>query len=411
MTSSGLPEPPAYNTALSRHLQAAEPELWSWFASTPNGQGDDSAEIDLLKSAYRMDGGVHDVLTGHATLLAHQLGIDRPIALYQELGTQTGAGAGEGERNARVMELNGTIHVVFSGDLLDLLDETERQVVLAHELGHIALWDRDELAVLDHLVHRLASEAHDDHALAETARRLRLHTEVWADSVAAAKLGLNPVVSTIVKTSTGLRQVEPDAYLRQAQQIIESDPGSSRGLTHPEMHIRVACLAARSSPMDDMAADRLIDKLIGGDDDLDRLDLLAQVRVSALVGRVLTAGTAVLSDGEAGADGPSTNHRLAGYLAGYAQRGGPWAAGPGPLLADGELSQAQPSIRHLAAAILVDLAMACEATDDLDDLRLLSNEADRLGLAAEFDRVLAKATDRSPAEAKRLRATAQGTVS
>ncbi len=398
-----VPPLPAYNLALRDHLRATEPELWDWFAAASRNTAEadrnshDDAEVELLKTAYRMEGGIHDVLCASATLQAHQLGLDREVVLYQELRTE--------ERNARVFELNGRIHIVFGGDLLELLDEGEQRVVLAHELAHVALWEREngDLRVLDHMIHRLAAEAYDDNALVETARRLRLHTEAWADWVSVALADdLGVAVSTIVKIGTGLRRVEAGAYLRQANQILETDPGSSRGLTHPEMHIRVAGLAARSNATTPEAAEPLLDTLISGDDDLDRLDLLGQLRVQRLIGRVLNHGQTLLADRR----GPDPNnprtHRLSAYLANYPELTSDHADRAQPL-DDGELSEAQPSIRQLTAAFLVDLAMACEDSDSLDDLRRLSGEADRLGVATEFDRVLAKATDRSPAETKRLR--------
>lgn len=38
--------------------------------------------------------------------------------------------------------------------------------------------------------------------------------------------GDGAMVSTVVKLNTGLRNVDPEAHLGQARQIIESDPGS-----------------------------------------------------------------------------------------------------------------------------------------------------------------------------------------
>ena len=375
-------ETPSYHVELAEYLQRTEPELWRWFeeSSHVRDRNNDEAELALLKSAYRLDGGAHDVLVGYATLLADRFGLDEKVVLYQQLGT--------GERNARVFRLNEQIHVVFSGDLLDLLSSDEQHAVLAHELAHIALWERDEgtYLVLDHLVHRLASEQGASDALIETARRLRLHTEVWADAAATTMVDdVETVVAAVVKVNAGLRHVDATAYLRQAAQILERDSGASESWSHPELHIRVACIEARERE----SSSELINALVSGKDDLDRLDLLGQVRMQELTRRVLATGkSAIPSSG--GADT---------YARSYPDLDVE-SAQPLPV---GELADHEPSVRWMSAAILVDLVLADGATDTLDEVRGVSAAAERLGVATEFDKILGRATERSAAEAARLR--------
>ncbi len=373
---------PAYHGALAAHLQSTEPELWRWFkeSSAVAQRQDDSAELELLKSAYRLDGGMHEVLVGHAAMLASRFEIAEPIVLYQELG--------DGQRNARVFRLNRQVHVVFSGDLLDLLSVDEQHAVLAHELAHIALWQRESdcYFVLDHLVHRLASEPLAADAVIETARRLRLHTEVWADAASAEVIGSVPtVVSAVVKINAGLRHVDPEAYLRQAAQVLELDSSASEAWSHPELHIRVACIEARNR---EASAD-VISQLVSGPDDLERLDILGQARIQQLAAQVVKSGSQVIGAN----DGTDT------YLRSYPELaidGAVW-------LHDGEIAEYEPSIRWMAAALLVDLALADGATEQLDELRALSTEAVRHGTGVEFDKILARATDRTAAEAARIR--------
>ncbi len=382
MVGLGLLTIPSYHRELVTHLRATEPELWAWFSesSAVADRQDDSAEVALLTSAYRLEGGVHDVLVGHATLLAHRFGITDPIVLYQELGS--------GERNARVFRLNGRINVVFSGDLLDLLDNDEQVAVLAHELAHIALWSADDSAyyVLDHLIHRLASEPIAADAVVETARRLRLHTEIWADAMATEVVDSIPaVVTSIVKVNAGIRHVEADAYLRQAAEILELDARASQAWTHPELHIRVACIEARSRGTSESATS----DLVSGPDDLERLDLLGQIRLQELVRRVLRSGADIVGENE-GTDS---------YLASYPE----FDLSAVTPVADGELTGHEPSIRWMAAAMLVDLALCDGSSEGLDDLRNLSMEAERQGVADEFDKVLARAMDRTPPQTHRIR--------
>ncbi len=366
-------ETPPYHERLREHLKATEPELWAWFreALDPDQASIEQAELELLKSTYRLDGDVHGVLSGFAPLIAGRLGLDDEVVLYQDLGA--------GERNARVTRLGGRIHVVFSGDLLDLLDVHEQEAVLAHELAHVALHDRMErdYLVLDHLVHRADVEAITNHVIGETARRLRLHTEVFADAVAHEVIGdIGPVVASIVKVNTGLRNVDPDAYLRQARQIIEVDPSSSHGWTHPELHIRVACLAARSTEV----TDAVVSQLIEGPDDLDRIDLLGQLRLQAIVARVLASAGSVHVDDE----------DLRSYLKNFPDVNTD-AAG---LIRDDELLEASPSVRHLLGAMHVDVALLGDG-EGLDRITTFSTEAQRQGVGAEFDKVLSRAPERT----------------
>lgn len=390
---------PAYHAELRDFLTADEPELWQWFAESKElaVRSDDEAELELLKSAIRLDGGVHDVLAAHATLLRDAFEITDPVVVYQELGSS--------QRNAHVFRLNGQVNVVFGGDLLELLEPSEQQVILAHELAHIALWNRDDgdFGVLDQMIHRLASDPAADDTVIETARRLRLHTEVWADAAAVTVLDdLHTAVAAMVKTSSGLRHVDPAAYLRQAEQILALESRATTAWTHPELHIRVACLSAYQMAAHRDAAGAVVATLINGPDDLDRLDLLGQLRLQRLAERVL-ATTVAAGRPTAGSD-RSTSDAVGDYLARYGDLD---IDGAKPIAKD-ELGELAPSVRWFAASLLVDRALVDDRVDDLGDLRAMSAEADRQGVAEEFDKILAKATEQTRAEVAALRSRTAG---
>jgi hypothetical protein len=389
---------PAYHEALRQHLEVTEPEMWAWFSegAFPSTEAIAQAELDILKTSYRLDGGMHDALVGAATLMAGRMGLDFGITLYQELGG--------GDRNARVILLGNHIHVVFAGDLLELLDYGEQQTVLAHELAHIALWDREDRAyrILDDMVHRMDAEPLAEDAIAETARRLRLHTEVWADAVALAITGdRDASISSIVKVHAGLRNVDPGAYLRQAQQILTADPSASQGWTHPELHVRVACLAARESAM----ADEMIRTLVEGPDDLDRLDLLGQLRLAELARRILATGAALDADRGEGAEAEAYRQSYRSLKPGSAELSLHELRERAEPFSDGELAEATPSVRFFCAALLIDqVLLGSGAEAGLSEAGVFSVEAERIGIETEFDKILGRATSRTAAEMRRLRA-------
>jgi hypothetical protein len=155
---------PEYHRALRAHLETTEPELWRWFgeAADPTSEQIDQAERQPLKTCYRLDGDGHSGLAGVAQVVAGRLGIDREVVLYQELHSD--------DRNARVVSLGDRIHITWAGDLLDLFTVDEQEAVLAHELAHSHLLERDERAywILDHMVHRMDADQSAPDALGET---------------------------------------------------------------------------------------------------------------------------------------------------------------------------------------------------------------------------------------------------
>jgi hypothetical protein len=395
------PTIPEYHEALRQLMEHEQPALWRWFVQSVRTSEHDAAEaeLELLKSAYRLDGDGHAALAGIAQVLAGKLGLAGDVVLYQALD-DTGRG-----RNAGVTMLGDVAHVVFAGDLLSLLDLHEQEAVLAHELAHVWLFQHDEGAfrVLDHLVHRLAAES-DAPTVAETARRLRLHTEVFADRMAvelvaapsrarhesdASDTSTDPdtlatVVRALVKLHSGLHHVDAAAYLRQAREILEADSSASLAWTHPELHVRIACLAARDTD----GIGNIEHHLIDGRDDLDRLDLLGQRRLEQLTARVL-AGVLPVAHALPGAPRETIDLHVTLFDADF-RAADSSDASP---LDDDELADAAPSVCHFAAALVLDFAMLMRSNDaDLADLARLTKEAHRIGVGKEFDTLLTRVT-------------------
>jgi hypothetical protein len=93
------------------------------------------------------------------------------------------------------------------------------------------------------------------------------------------------VISGLVKMHTGLAQVDAASYVRQANEVFAKSKVRTDGLSHPETFIRARALTlwAENAPN----LDTEIARMIEGDTALDKLDLVAQSRLTALTQRWL----------------------------------------------------------------------------------------------------------------------------
>ena len=82
------PVPMPYHRALVAHLQAAEPGLWHWFASTRRRLEEvDAVRLELLKSTYRLEPQARPKLYDLANAVRERIGLNCTVTLYQ---AQTG---------------------------------------------------------------------------------------------------------------------------------------------------------------------------------------------------------------------------------------------------------------------------------------------------------------------------------
>jgi hypothetical protein len=89
----------------------------------------------------------------------------------------------------------------------------------------------------------------------------------------------------LVKVQTGIQDINPDSYLRQADEIFARGPAKTEGLTHPEAFIRARAIKLWADQ--DPSADDAIAQMIDSETDLQQLDLLAQDRMSGWTRRVI----------------------------------------------------------------------------------------------------------------------------
>jgi hypothetical protein len=276
-----LPLP--YHCRVRDLVKSAETTLWKWFESDAFGEEyADSVRLELLKSTYRMEPDAHPELYAAGTEALHALGLDVPLAFYQAQQA--------GQMNAALCFLPGEAHVVLEGGVLATLSRSELTALAGHELAHYKLWTEDLGAhrTTMNLVEAMAEHPGAEPSHLNTARRLRRYTEIYADrgALLAARDPL-AAIACLVKIQTGLSEVEPRAYLKQAEEVLRRGAGAEGHETHPEAFIRARALWLWHEQAD--ACDSEVARLIHQVTSLDDLDLLDQVEVTALTRNAIEA--------------------------------------------------------------------------------------------------------------------------
>jgi hypothetical protein len=266
-------EPLAYQQNVISYLKREERHAWEWSSSGALNQEASEIRDAMLRDTYRLEQAGHPRVFEACRTAMERLGIEAPFTLYQ---------ATDGSMNASLVYVPDEIHLVFYGPILEKLDQAELLALMGHELSHYLLWSMHERE------HYRASRVFD-HALSypdakpshrETARLLSLHTELFADRGAALAAGEpGPAVAVLVKVMTGLTNVDPEAYLRQAQEV-EAKGDKSQGLSHPEIYLRARALQLWWEGDPDF--DAWLQKHLHGPLSIEALDLLGQTRLTQM---------------------------------------------------------------------------------------------------------------------------------
>ena len=353
--------PLPYQTAIAAVLEAEHPQAFA--ALRPAAGGGGEVHDALLRHAYRLDPAGHPDAHDAVARAAAALGVTVPVDVF--------AFEGEAGNNAELIFVPERPVIAFSGDTLNLLDAEELCAVAGHELAHYVLWTTDggrHLAA-SRLLDAAEGDARTDAEYLETARRLRLAIELFADRGALIACGSLPTtLRSLLKLTTGLAQVDPDGYLRQAAEVDLSAP--SAGTSHPETVIRAWALQSweREGP----AAESRIARAISAQLDLNALDLLDQDRLRTLTQALV--GLAVADEPMRTEDVIEHAERF-GVLA-----GAPPAPGFEP---DGLAAETK---RYLAA-VLLDFATVDPDLGNEGLARMIAL-ARRCGLGADLDKLI-----------------------
>jgi Zn-dependent protease with chaperone function len=273
-------EPLPYHREVVRYLREHEADVWRWARSaSAQGEHAESVRAELLKQTYRLDETAHPDLHRAARTAAGRLGLQVPLTLYQ---------ANEGPMNAALFFVPGEAHVVFSGPVLERLQGAELEAVLGHELSHYLLWAGDEgiYHAADRILVATAEDPRANAAHLQTARLYRLFTEAYADRGSVVACGaLEPAVTALVKTQTGLGTVSAASYLQQADEIVSRAGWAAEGTSHPEVFVRARALRLWSQG--DAEGEAWLARALRGPLSLHAADLIGQRDLVDLTRRVL----------------------------------------------------------------------------------------------------------------------------
>lgn len=275
-----LPEALPYHLKV-RDFFRRQTSTWEFFtAARTRDQQLIAFQTELLKNTYRFSRDSEPALFGKIDRVREQLGLGTlPVMAYQAQYAHPG-----NELNASVIYLHLEAHLVFSGPILERLNEEELLAVIAHELAHVRLYTllNGDLEVADRIITSIANHRDSDAVYLETARLFKLYTEIYCDRGAYAVLGDSaPVITMLLKLATGLATVNAESYSQQAEAIFSAEPGTTSATpTHPENFIRTRALRLWHEQGE--VATAAITRMIEGLPNLDRLDLFAQQELSDL---------------------------------------------------------------------------------------------------------------------------------
>jgi len=269
-----------YHLKLRRHFKNRK-KTWEWFSENNNKKKQiEEFKTDLLKNTYRLDKDSHQELYNVIDEVKYKLNIDAEITLYQEHNSV--------QLNAGISIIEKEAHIVFSGNVISLLNIDEMKALIAHELSHYLFYkiDNEEFEITQRIILALANDISSEPSIIETARIFQLYMELFCDAGALQVCGdYKTVIQMLVKLKTSLQEVNADSYLVQAKEIVKADSKATNRETHPESYIRsLALFYAKEEPKNALSK---IEKLIEGGLDLNSLDIFKQNKLQKITKNLL----------------------------------------------------------------------------------------------------------------------------
>jgi Peptidase family M48 len=275
-------QPLTYHKKVSDYFKA-QTKTWDFFAAAKTKEEQlIQYKTELLKNTYKFDPLVDIALYQKVASAKEKLGLQKlEVIVHQAQYTD--------ELNASIIYLENEAHIVFSGQLIQLLDEAELQAVIAHELTHIKLYSlqNGQLEVADRIITAIANNYNSEVAYYETARLFRLYTEIYCDRGAYTVLeNTGPVITSLVKAATGLQQVNAESYIKQAAEIFAAESNTKASApSHPENFIRARAIQLWHEKKEE--AEQEIIQMIEGITNIDQLDIFQQKELAALTRKFL----------------------------------------------------------------------------------------------------------------------------
>ena len=257
-------------------------QVWQFFAGHSNKEEQlREFRTDLLKNTYKFDEAVDIALYEKVNMAKVKLELPIPVTLYQAQNTE--------EMNASIVYIGGEAHIVFSGKIIQVLSDEELLAIIAHELSHVKLYTQlnGDVEVADRVITAIANHQGSTPAHYETARLFKLYTEIFCDRGAyIVTNNYAPIISSLVKISTGLTSVNADSYIKQAEEIFSADADTkTSGVSHPENFIRARAIWLWHSKGNE--AEPIIKQMIEGNVNLEELDVFRQHQIASITEQLI----------------------------------------------------------------------------------------------------------------------------
>lgn len=256
--------------------------VWQFFANhTHKEEQLKEFKTDLLKNTYKFDEATDLELYKKVSIAKEKLNLSIPVILYQAQNTE--------EINASIVYINNEAHIVFSGKLIQLMTDDELLAIIAHELSHVQLYTQlnGNVEIADRIITAIANHQGTTTAHYETARLFKLYTEIFCDRGAYMVLNdYSPIISSLVKISTGLQTVNSDSYIKQAEEVFAADAETkTSGISHPENFIRARAIWLWHTKGNE--ANSVIKQMIEGYTNIEELDLFKQQHISLITEQLI----------------------------------------------------------------------------------------------------------------------------